>query len=158
MRPSLNFCREKFKGQEVWGAEIGVAIGDNASEMLKEWDGLKLILVDNYWHSLEWAKRTEERLAEFNDRVKWYIMLSAEASREVQDNSLDFVYIDADHTYRDCYMDIRLWYPKVKNGGVLCGHDFFEEPGVNKAVCEFAKDNNLLLNAKWYDDFWVIKP
>ena len=145
-------------GKETLGAEIGVAIGDNASEMLKEWPELKLILVDSYWHSLEWAKRTQDRLAEFNDRVTWYIQDSQEASREVQDNSLDFVYIDADHTYRDCYMDIRIWYPKVKSGGVLCGHDFFEEPGVNKAVCEFAKDNKLLLNAMWYDDWWVIKP
>lgn len=158
MRPSLEIARKRNEGLPILGAEIGVAIGDNASEILKSWPEVKLILCDGYWHSLEWAKRTQERLAQFNDRITWYIMDSQEASREIQDNSLDFVYIDASHTYRDCYMDIRVWYPKIKPEGVLCGHDFFSEPGTRQAVCEFVKDNNLELHAKWADDWWIIKP
>jgi hypothetical protein len=50
-----------------------------------------------------------------------------------------------------------MWYPKVKSSGMLCGHDFFEEPGTRQAVCEFAKDNNLELHAKWPDDWWVFR-
>lgn len=157
MRPSLEFCREQFTQSPVYGAEIGVALGDNAAEMLTAWPELKLILVDNYWHSLEWAARTRARLSEFSDRITWYQTLSAEASREVPDNSLDFAYIDADHSYGSCSMDIRIWWLKVKQGGVLCGHDFFHEPGVNKAVCEFAQQHNLLLTAKWSDDWWLVK-
>jgi len=157
MRPSLEFVKQKMEGKETLGAEIGVALGDNASEMLKSWDNVKLILCDSYWHSLEWETRTRERLVEFNDRITWYIQDSQEASRAIADNSLDFVYIDGDHSYRNCYMDIHLWWQKVKSGGVLCGHDFFEEIGVMTAVSKFVLENQLLLNAKWHD-WWIIKP
>ena len=156
MRPALEFCKKRNQGIETQGAEIGVALGDNASEILKSWPEVKLILVDNYWHSLDWATRTQERLSQFNDRVKWFIMDSQEASIGIEDNYLDFVYIDANHSYRGCYLDIKAWYPKVKPDGVLCGHDI-AEPGVTKAVLDFNLQNNLLLQTKQCD-WWIVKP
>ena len=156
MRPSLEVCRNHNQRPDVLGAEIGVALGDNASDILKNWPDVRLILVDSYWHSLEWATRTQERLTQFNDRIEWKIMDSQEASRDVKDLTLDFAYIDASHSYRDVYMDVRLWWEKLRFGGILCGHDFFEEPGVSMAVNEFVLKRNLLLNARWHD-WWVFK-
>jgi predicted O-methyltransferase YrrM len=55
---------------------------------------------------------------------------------------LDFVFIDADHSYEGCKADIEAWFPKVKPGGLLSGHDYdnpdFPEFGVKRAVDEFA--------------------
>jgi hypothetical protein len=66
---------------------------------------------------------------------------SLEAAKKFKDKSLDFVFIDASHEYEDIKNDIIAWYPKIKEGGVLAGHDFYVEgydwyPGVKKAVKE----------------------
>jgi hypothetical protein len=63
-------------------------------------------------------------------------MKSAEASQLVADGTLDFVYIDAVHTFRHVCRDIELWVPKVRAGGLIGGHDYSPEdwPGVVRAV------------------------
>ncbi len=65
-------------------------------------------------------------------------MTSAEAAKLVPDSSLDFVYIDGDHTYEGVTDDIRLWLSKVKPGGMIGGHDYAnsKHPGVQRAVTE----------------------
>ena len=61
---------------------------------------------------------------------------SVEASTGYEDQSIDFVFIDAAHDYDNVKADIAAWYPKVRPGGVLAGHDYGWE-GVNRAVNEF---------------------
>jgi predicted O-methyltransferase YrrM len=81
---------------------------------------------------------------------------SQEISHLFEENSLDFIFIDGDHRYDFIKQDIELYYPKLKNGGIICGHDYegreyneefihedFVENrhnGVIKAVNEFFKD------------------
>jgi predicted O-methyltransferase YrrM len=54
----------------------------------------------------------------------------------IPDHTLDFVFIDADHTYEGVCADIKAWWSKVKQGGALCGHDAAHPnfPGVSKAL------------------------
>jgi glycosyltransferase involved in cell wall biosynthesis/predicted O-methyltransferase YrrM len=63
---------------------------------------------------------------------------SLQAVKQFEDNSLDFVFIDASHEYQDVKDDIISWFPKVKRGGVIAGHDYLNAdfPGVEKAVQE----------------------
>lgn len=73
---------------------------------------------------------------------------SIEAAKQYADNSLDVVFIDADHHYEAVLADLNAWYPKVKPGGIIAGHDFsfspqFAHPGVTKAVLEFFHDKPL---------------
>jgi cephalosporin hydroxylase len=72
-------------------------------------------------------------------------MFSLEASKLYEDSSLDFVFIDGLHSYEACYSDIKAWYPKVKKGGYIGGHDI-DGPehfnGVRKAVDEFFPNKN----------------
>jgi cephalosporin hydroxylase len=69
-------------------------------------------------------------------------------------HTFDYVYLDADHSYANCLKDIQCWWPKVRQGGVLAGHDFIVKDakngvpfGVIKAVGDFLKEKNI--DSKW---------
>lgn len=62
---------------------------------------------------------------------------SVTASKLYKDQSLDFIFIDADHTYEAVYQDLIHWVPKLKFGGHIAGHDYFNDPGVKYAVRAF---------------------
>jgi hypothetical protein len=59
------------------------------------------------------------------------------AAKDFNDGYLDFVFVDSSHTYKDTKKEIPAWYEKVKDGGILAGHDYFEyRNDVGKAVDE----------------------
>ena len=68
--------------------------------------------------------------------------LSIEAAKDFDDHSLSFVYIDASHEYESVVNDLNAWYPKVKKGGILAGHDW-DWASVKKAVKNFCVVNDL---------------
>jgi cephalosporin hydroxylase len=72
---------------------------------------------------------------------------SVEASKLYQDESLDFVFIDADHSYESVCADISAWLPKMKKGGIISGHDCYYPP-VERAV------NELLTNVEIHGGCW----
>ena len=75
--------------------------------------------------------------ASADNRVEFIRKKSAEACELFEDKSLDFVFIDAIHLYENVKEDISLWFPKVKDGGILAGDDFTSHfPGVIRAVKE----------------------
>lgn len=87
-------------------------------------------------------------------------MYSAEAVREFPDKHFDWVFIDANHSYEACLEDLRLWAPKVKDDGLLLGHDFAAHAsaraakyGVVDAVKEFVKDSGFGLAALTVEHF-----
>ena len=75
---------------------------------------------------------------------------SVPASCRLNDHSLDFVYIDADHEYDAVKQDILHWLPKVKHGGYIGGHDFsIYHPGVVIAVQENFTSFELFPDTSW---------
>jgi predicted O-methyltransferase YrrM len=90
-------------------------------------------------------KRNTSRFAKYITVLK---MDSLVASKQFADGSLDFVFLDADHTYKSVNSDIKCWLPKVKDSGTLAGHDYAESvffpgvyfAGVSKAVNEAGFD------------------
>jgi hypothetical protein len=79
---------------------------------------------------------------------------SINAAKTVQYDSLDFVYIDAIHTFESTLCDVLLWSQKVKKGGWICGHDYTGKYlGVQYAVEAFCKitkqELELITNEVW---------
>ena len=73
---------------------------------------------------------------------------SVEAAKLYPDASLDFVYLDAGHSFEDINQDLNVWFPKIKYGGYIAGHDCsLDWPGVVKAVEKFPKFKKELLPA-----------
>jgi len=73
---------------------------------------------------------------------------SAEMSSKVPDLSLDFLYIDGDHTERGTRVDVLNWWPKIRIGGGMFGDDYvdgfqhgirFASTGVKTVITKFAK-------------------
>ena len=160
------------------GVEIGVFRGDLSWRLLASNRNIFLYLVDPWTEASEedsYLRDTTDYVARFSqaehdetmrmalNAVKPFTgqyeilrMTSEKAAPRFNDESLDFVFIDGDHSYIGCSLDIRLWYPKVKNGGVFSGHDYREKDGygVIRAVDEFVSSANTRLklggNYTWF--------
>lgn len=140
-------------------AEVGVASGETSEILLTDCPGLRLWMVDTWtcpddrkqhrrWnqgvynrgmaHAAERTRFADDRRALVrNDSVK------AARSSHVP-SKLDLVFIDADHVYKSVAADCRAWWPKLKDGGIMCGHDIDSSKdvsgiwGVRRAVEEFS--------------------
>lgn len=82
--------------------------------------------------------RAEQVKKYFHGKCNILEMPSWNASMLCQSGEFDLVFIDADHSYDMVKQDIESWYPKVRDGGILCGHDYCNPAhrGVEKAVKE----------------------
>jgi predicted O-methyltransferase YrrM len=150
MRPSIEAVKEYFKDKKIHCAELGVSVGDHAVEMLTGYPEIEQIhLVDTFATSYAHAKDVSKKKLEqcgFADKIIWHYMTTVEASKEVPDNSLDFVYVDAGHADFEVEADIRAWWSKLKEDGMMCGHDFNlcgRMEGAKTAVDKVFKELNL---------------
>lgn len=106
----------------------------------EEHSGMPILEDDGLWRDFL------HNIEPLNGIIHPFRETSLQASENFFDGTLDFVFIDASHDYQSVKDDIEAWYPKVKKGGVLAGHDYPDWPGVKKAVDErFGKDKI----AKW---------
>ena len=150
-----------------YGIEVGVRNGGNSKQLLQNtsFSEGKFIALD-CWREVKErptfndASYQQTQLdAQYNSvnnmfKDKSYVEVvrdfSVEGSEKFEDNYFDFIYIDAAHDYRSVKEDLEAWWPKLKSGGILSGHDYFEdtrvwrgeEVGVYKAVNELAESNN----------------
>ena len=70
------------------------------------------------------------------------------------DDYFDFIYVDGDHSYEGAIADLELARKKIKNGGIILGHDYSAEmPEVIKAVNDFIGQNNLQIDFITLDKF-----
>lgn len=147
--------------------EVGVWKGMSscfmAVEIINSGKNIKFDCVDT-WEFVESSKEINKD--QFNnlfeifkkniDPVKNIIgvikSLSWEGSKNYEDNSLDFVFIDAGHDYESVTKDLKSWYPKIKNKGIIAGHDYHYDCGVYPAVNDFFKDKN---NIKQIGACWI---
>lgn len=128
------------------GAEVGVFGGYFSEVLCKAMPGLDLTCVDIWGHG-KYQRAEDECLARLKPYgCKIIKKFSAEGAKDVEDGSLDFVYIDAAHDYENVKIDINAWAPKVRVGGIIAGDDFYDFPsgegGVMKAVTEYTSHHH----------------
>lgn len=164
----------KYVGtKDIVGAEIGVDTGKTCKVLFERMPDVFLFLVDRWIETPEGdsyfqgaKKLCHEPQSYFNNAYEQVKKIakpyrhkiiredSVEASKHVQDGSLDFCFIDGDHSYIGTKRDIEAWLPKVRVGGWICGHDYDNQNtigDVKGAVDErFGKDIELSYNTTWF--------
>ncbi len=156
---------------KIVGAELGVYKGQHAELMLSRHPDLFLYCVDMWELWLERKvtypgeaksvtkldmedhkkvkevyEQAKERIKKFPNRFEFIKDDTISATKKIKDGSLDFVYVDGDHTYDGCYNDLKAWWPKLKEDGLMAGHDYgrkADDFGVPRAIKQFAKEHDL---------------
>jgi hypothetical protein len=156
-------------------AEVGVHRGEFAKPFLDLWQGRFCFLVDpwrtlpDYADPINHGDRAEDlRLCIANlqahlDRIGFLLMESTAAVNVLRDESLDFLYLDANHNPPFVAKDIGLLYPKVRRGGIFAGHDYITTcwPAVSEAVNTFASSIGVETINTTHEvggSFWWVKP
>ena len=165
-------------GDNLVGAEIGVHVGESFLTLLQTCPNIsKLYGVDPYVPYIDYLKEegqsfdpmvVDEKEIEYiklvsyhrqkysghEDKIVFYEMDSIEASKKVEDKSLDFIFIDSYCSFEQAKDDIKVWYPKVKDGGIFAGHDW-NMPLVRLAVTKFRENENINSRMSTYEDTWI---
>lgn len=164
----LNLIKEKkYTGTFV---EVGTWTGDFAEALLKHTECKKLFCVDPYIFFNDFSYRDSMNLKLHSDadkryqaakrrlegvagpgRVEILRKTSMEAVHNFQDESLDFVYIDANHEYKYALEDILAWYRKIRSGGLLAGDDVF-----STRIEDYNNNNNMLITFDKDSSTWGV--
>jgi len=153
------------------GVEVGTAYGFFAAILRHQWKGQRLICVDPYavwpdydepFNNLESVRihRASARKITGSLGIDLWEVTSEHASLLVADESQDFVYIDANHAAWAAAHDMELWWPKVKKGGFLCGHDYYQVGArdVKTAVDAFVAKRGLPMTVtNECSSWWIVK-
>tara|TARA_B100001996_G_scaffold299294_1_gene239711 strand:+ start:617 stop:1204 length:588 start_codon:yes stop_codon:yes gene_type:complete len=108
----------------------------------KEIEFIKLVC----YHRLEYSGQ--------KDKIRFHEMDSNEAAEYIDDDSLDFIFLDAYLTGEQAKNDLEVWYPKVKTGGIFSGHDW-NCTDIEVAVNNFRESNGINNHMSTYDNTWV---
>lgn len=149
------------------GAEIGVWKGVMAEKVLNMCPEIKKYycvdlwdFYNDYWESLnpdgnnvkqnmkDIYKIFINKTSKFKNKIEILKQNSKEAAEAIKNESLDFCFIDANHAYEYVKNDILYWLPKIKNGGLIGGHDYGRKEwgnGVKQAVDEIFGYKNIIL-------------
>lgn len=162
-------------GSNLVGCEIGVCYGWNLVYMIENISLKKIYAIDPYTPYIDGPagiiyKSTLdimethflENTSEY-ECIHYLKLKSDDAHAYIDDASLDFVFIDGDHSFEQVYKDLKNYYPKIKTSGILSGHDYnfdYEnDKPVKRALKLFMKEFNILDERLKFckNDSWYIK-
>ncbi|GFH53262.1 O-methyltransferase [Chaetoceros tenuissimus] len=193
-RNELPQLLEDFKFKT--GIEIGVQEGKFSKIVLDTWKSCeKYHLVDVWAQQKNYKdqanvddaaqdklfRTTKENLKEYEEKVQIHRMFSTEAAKSFENESIDFIYVDARHDYCGAKEDLEYYWPILKPGGIMAGHDYNEnseigsqdwglcgdgsrnELAVKGAVNEFFLPKGLTISVTYYRErnfmsWFVQKP
>lgn len=157
------------------GAEIGCASGAFAATVLSQWTGQLYHMIDPWEVQdkeiykenqpetyTEWYEACVE-LARQDSRIILHREYSHKAAGLFGSSSLDWAYIDGNHAYGAVLSDMDHWWPKIRLGGIMGGHDFYTrtEGGawveVEAAVKRWATEHNVTFSVTPCTSWWIEK-
>ena len=139
--------------------EVGVWKGKStcylATEIVNQNKNISLDTIDNYPYLTEQYAYNKDVPKQFKKNIEPFKFInpiykdSVESSSLYEDESIDFIFFDSEHTEIYATKEIKAWYPKVKIGGYMGGHDYVCFPcpeiayiiGVGSAVNKLFNDN-----------------
>lgn len=170
------------------GAELGVWKGDSSTKFLTKakflhlvdsWSVIAYEDSDEHGDYAGYLKRyksivgsdKEEDFQKFYDNiyndvlerfksssVKIHRMTTKEWFNNFNEK-LDWIYVDANHSYNDALYDLEESFKRIKSGGLLIADDYCDnKPGVQKAINEFSKTKNLIINNFYKDQIYFEVP
>jgi hypothetical protein len=158
--------------EDIVGCELGVFEGDFSKVLIDTKKFKKLYLVDTFSGVIHGTKEkiyqdgsilfdhVKQRFIN-NENIHVVKQDSVGFLNSLEDNTLDFVYIDTVHTYEQCIQELNAARRVVKNNGLICGHDYMRErfPGVCQAVEEFTTNYGIrfrLTQKEVYQSFFIV--
>jgi len=167
VRPTIRAVMKTGK-KNLLILEIGVAEGINSKLIIENLPVRKLWLIDSYkpyyqdgrlfTHYSRMEKEARTRLGKFIKNNEVTFLKGRSQDKKIISlvpNNLDFVYVDGNHSYWAVKKDIENYYKKLKNGGIIGGHDF-NIVDVSRAVYEFVSKHHLKLHTE-DQDWWFRK-
>lgn len=181
----LNVVRDLLGNKNPTCIEIGVADGTFSNQILDRLTPEKLYLLDPWQKGYDKNSKTKTYTGELSGLTTAYSnedqknKIEANLKEKIKSNQValnqgysydfinsykdgyfDFIYIDACHLYECVKADLEMFLPKLKSGGLMCGHDYFNYSsfGVIEAVDEFCEKFNfemVILNDPSFD--WALK-
>jgi predicted O-methyltransferase YrrM len=144
------------------GVEIGTADGRCTQQVLQACPRLHMVTVDPWmpqpendgpedwvgWPHGDHEMTARARLAPFGPRCRIIKAFSVDVAATVRDGSLDFVFLDGDHSEAGVRADIAAWRPKIRRGGMLTGHDCAWQ-GVRAAIDDLCPGYWIAPNDVW---------
>lgn len=172
-------------GGHFAGVEVGVHAGATSEFLLAEFPGLHLHMIDPWCiyapnHPYRKSgdscakmsladqevimRRAFERTEKYSTRRTIHRDTSCNVAATFTPASVDFVFIDGDHTLEAVWSDLEMWHPKLKPGGLLCGHDYGHPRdvrgiwGVKASVDRFAAKHGLSVACTSSRVWWLEQP
>lgn len=161
----------KRHGENLKGIEIGTCRAESTAYFLEKCPNIDLLTtIDPYKGYQDWngeiTQETVDRFMEvakknlkkYGKRVKMLRAESVAAADKFEDESVDFIFVDGDHSYDATLADCKAYYPKLKKGGIFCGHDYQTLEDVKRSIDDFRTEYkitapiNLSLNSAF---FWT---
>jgi hypothetical protein len=161
-------------GPNITGCEIGISFGFNLIYFLDNLPNIsKVHAIDPFspyddgpvgFITEEMIDKVKQcfltNIEEYKTKVNFINLTSDEATTEIEDDSLDYIFIDGNHNYEFVKKDINNYYDKVKTGGIFAGHDYGWGEGlpVQRAVSEFFSERDIDHNRLRFcaNDTWFI--
>lgn len=151
------------------GAEIGTESGYYATRLCQGIPNLKLYCIDAYevvpyYKDYETQEQVNEHYEHAKNRLSNYKVefikkYSMEAVKQFEPNSLDFVFIDANHYFEWIVNDVIYWSRIVRPGGIVFGHDYGDQFHVKWAVDAYMGAYQInpwfVLQKKGFVDNWL---
>jgi len=164
--------------------EVGCGYGQHSKQILENTNVEKHYMVDQYKYypndgfsdgikninapiSLDqkfddFCEMVKLQVEPFSSRVEFIRKTSIEASNDFQDNSIDAIFVDANHEFKYVLEDLYAWWSKIKSGGLMAGDDYWMED-VKRAVHFFETDKEVkaefrIKEGTDYKIFYFIKP
>tara|TARA_R110000868_G_scaffold9602_19_gene47375 strand:+ start:178 stop:1404 length:1227 start_codon:yes stop_codon:yes gene_type:complete len=157
----IDYVKQRIKVEKM--VEIGSYQGESTTLFAHMFNPKELYAVDPFLNGYDEFDGSSTGdftnvIHNFNLRINQFSCikhiktLSYEAVDQFENDSLDFVYIDGDHTYEGVNKDITMYLPKIKVGGFIAGHDLGRE-SVTKALRNQLGE----VDARFEDSSWVVQ-